>query len=307
MTVGRSPVVVSAGSNYLDIDAYACCVALAELLRLQGEDAIAYSAAAANYSVCDFLTEDGQMVTVPPEEAASYIIVDVSDPEYIKDGAPLERVVAVYDHHVGFEDYWKSRIGDGARIEFIGAAATLIYREWKAAGLEKKMRPSTARLLIAAILDNTLNLTSSNTTPEDRAAFHELCRYASVEDSFRALYFSKVQERVEADLRNALFNDLKRIGENPVLPGSIAQLCVWDGEGLLARLSDIRQWLSCLEGGWMLNLIDLQHNCCYFVCDSVSHQNSLEGLFDVRFEDGIAKTKEPFLRKQILKRAVYKT
>ena len=33
--------VVTAGSTYLDIDAYACAVALSELLRLRGENALA--------------------------------------------------------------------------------------------------------------------------------------------------------------------------------------------------------------------------------------------------------------------------
>ena len=35
------PVIITAGSNYLDIDAYACCVAMQELLRLQGKKAVA--------------------------------------------------------------------------------------------------------------------------------------------------------------------------------------------------------------------------------------------------------------------------
>ena len=60
----------------------------------------------------------------------------------------------------------------------IGAAATLIYREWRTYGKEGRMSPATARLLIAAILDNTLNLTSSNTTEEDRETFAALRRLA---------------------------------------------------------------------------------------------------------------------------------
>ena len=39
------PIIVTAGSSYLDIDAYACCIALKELFLLQGTDAIAYSPA----------------------------------------------------------------------------------------------------------------------------------------------------------------------------------------------------------------------------------------------------------------------
>ena len=202
------PTIITAGSNYLDIDAYACCVAMQELLRLKGVRAVAYSAAPCNYSVCDFLVAAGQLEkALPPDfpaDTSDYIIVDVSDPEFIRESVPLDRVLAVYDHHTGFEDYWDSRIGENAHIEFLGAAATLIFREWKSAGILEHMTRPTALLLIAAILDNTLDLTSANTTQEDRSAFDALCAIARVGADWRAAYFSEVQRSVEADLENAL-------------------------------------------------------------------------------------------------------
>ena len=303
-----SATLITAGSVYLDIDAYACAVALAELLRLKGENTIAYSAATANYSVCPSLVKEGQILQNLPSdisaETAKYIIVDVSDPDYIKDSVPLDRVVAVYDHHVGFEAYWTSRIGNGAHIEFIGAAATLIYREWKREGLQEKMSPDTACLLVAAILDNTLNLTSSNTTEEDREAFDALCRIASVENDFRALYFSEVQKGVEADLKNALRGDLKTIRDTTVLPPKIAQLCVWDAHGIFSHLPDIRAWLGGKDA-WMLNLISLEEGCSYFLCDDVGYQAKIQNVFGVTFEKGIAKSPVSYLRKQIIKRAYF--
>ena len=127
--------IITAGSTYLDIDAYACCVAMEELLRLKGINAIAYSNAPYNYSVVQSLVKKEQIKTILPsawsKDDSKYIIVDVSDPDYIKDSVPIEDVIEVYDHHVGFEEYWASRIGDASHIEFIGAAATLIYNEWK--------------------------------------------------------------------------------------------------------------------------------------------------------------------------------
>ena len=296
--------IVTAGANYLDIDAYACMVGLSELLRLRGENAIAWSAAAHNYSVCTSLVEEGQMLRELPqdwEEDGRYIIVDVSDPDYLQKTVPLENVVAVYDHHVGFESYWESRIGENARIEFIGAAATLIYREWKKAGLQDQMTLSTARLLIAAILDNTLNLTSSNTTTEDVEVFRSLCDHADVDESWCASYFSEVQAGVEKDLRNALMNDTKTLRDNPVLPEKVSQLCVWDAESILQRLPEIRRWF---QGNWMLNLIDLQHRCSWFVCDNDTHQEKISRLFGVLFENGVAKTPISYLRKEIIKKTI---
>jgi hypothetical protein len=300
---------ITAGSNYLDIDAYACCVALAELLTLQGIRAVAYSSALPNYSVCWFLSIKGQIWSSLPEnihaEEIQYIVVDVSDPDYIMREVPLEQVIEVYDHHVGFESYWQERIGAGTHIEFIGAAATLIYREWKKAGLQSQMSPATARLLMAAILDNTLDLTSSNTTEEDREAYAALRGQAGEDDTFRAVYFSEVQKNVEADLQNALKNDMKRVGDHPVLPAYMAQLCVWDADGMLEKLPRIRQWLNGMAGGWMLNLIDIKHRCGYFVCDDKAHQKNIENVFDVLFDAGVAKTPLAYLRKEIIKKCIF--
>jgi nanoRNase/pAp phosphatase (c-di-AMP/oligoRNAs hydrolase) len=295
--------ILTAGSTYLDIDAYACAVAMSELLRLQGVNAVAYSNAPCNYSVCDSLTAKGQILREIPsdvsEQDASYIIVDVSDPEFLKSSVPLDRVVEVYDHHVGFESYWQEKLGDGAHIEFIGAAATLIYREWKKARFEKKMQPATAHLLIAAILDNTLNLTSTNTTEEDIEVFNDLCAYAGVGDEFRASYFSEVQKNVEADLKNALFGDIKTVRDNSILPAKVAQLCVWNAESVLERLPEIRGWFT--NEPWMINIIDLAKNCSFFVCDDKSHQEKIARVFDVIFKAGVAQTSLPYLRKQIIK------
>ncbi len=304
----HTPILITAGSTYLDIDAYACAVAMAELLRLKGEEAVAYSTATANYSVCPSLTDDKQILRILPpdfrETDARYVIVDVSDPDYIKDSVPLDRVTEVFDHHAGFEVYWQERIGDGTHIEFIGAAATLIYREWVKSGLLDQMTRSTARLLIAAILDNTLNLTSSNTTPEDREAFIALCTQGGVDSDWCATYFTEVQEAVEADLKNALMGDLKTLRDTAVLPPRIAQLCVWDTRRILQRLPEIREWFGSSES-WMINIIDLKDRCSCFVCDDPYHQGKIGEIFDTSFQNGVARLPVSYLRKEIIKKAYF--
>lgn len=301
-----TPIIVTAGATYLDIDAYACMVAMAELRNIQGFSAIAYSNAPCNYSVCPSLFGEGQMATYLPEnsENTAFIIVDVSDPNYLSQSVPLDRVTEVYDHHVGFEDYWRNRIGDNARIEFIGAAATLIYREWKKSGLLPKMKPATAKLLAAAILDNTLNLTSNNKTAEDMEAYCGLCGYADIRDDFRGMYFSEVQKSVEADLKNALLGDVKRIQENPVLPAYMGQVALWNVAGVLERMEEIHRWFGSRYESWMLNVIDIQHNCNYFVCNHREYQRKIEQVFDVCFDAGVAKTSVSYLRKEIIKKCI---
>lgn len=300
--------IVTAGPTYLDIDAYACMVAMAELINLKGGRAVAFSRAPRNYSVADYLVSEEEILASLPEdfneEEASYIIVDVSDKDFLKDSVPLERVTEIYDHHVGFEEYWKSSLGENAHIEFIGAAATLIFREWKKYGLTDKMSSSTARLLIAAILDNTLNLTSSNTTDEDRAAFSELCAAAGAGGDFCGKYFSEVQKGVETDLKNALFGDVKSICDNSVLPSCMGQIAVWNVGSILERSEEIRLWFNSRYGSWMLNIIDIQYKCNYFVCNSPEHQRKIEQIFGVRFEGDVARTSVSYLRKEIIKKCI---
>ena len=301
-------VVVTAGSAYLDIDAYACMVATAELLELSGIKSVAFSEAPCNYSVCKFLKEEGQITDIFPSDTdaqnVGYIIVDVSDPEFLKKSVPLDNVIAVYDHHVGSEDYWADRIAGNSHIEFIGAAATLIYREWKSCGLQDKMKRSTALLLIAAILDNTLNLTSSNTAAEDIEVFNELCEKENIGKEWCALYFSEVQKNVESDLKNAIFNDIKAVSDNEILPERVAQLCVWNVKSILERLSEIRQWFAESGEGWMINVIDINHQCNYFICDDINRQRQIERIFSVCFEAGVAKTQVSYLRKELIKKTL---
>ena len=55
----------------------------------------------------------------------------------------------------------------------------------------------------------------------------------------------------------------------------------------------------------MINIIDLQKTCSYFVCDDTERQGKIGTLFGVTFEDGVAKTPVSYLRKQIIKKACY--
>lgn len=304
-----NPVLVTAGTTYLDIDAYACMVGMAELLRLQGVNTIAYSSAPCNYSVCKTLIEEGQILMELPSdfdgETAKYIIVDVSDPEFLKGSVPLMQVIGIFDHHVGFEEYWTNLIGENSCIEFVGAAATLIYREWKKAGMLDKMTSSTAKLLIAAILDNTLNLTSSVTTQEDKDSFYDLCKREHIGKDWCVAYFSEVQTSIESDLKNALFGDIKNIRDNSVLPSRMGQVAVWNVDSILNRVEEICLWFNNVDDSWMLNIIDIQHNCNYFVCNNTEHQRKIEQAFDVQFEAGIAKTPVSYLRKEIIKKIVF--
>ena len=166
--------IVTSGAKYIDIDAYAGCVAYAELLQFKGEKALAVCTAPLNESVSDTVRSWNAPIksVYEPSEDDEFILIDVSEPEQFEEIVNLEKVSEVLDHHPGLEQYWHEKIGDKAIIEFIGAACTLVYESWKSSDLLDKMSVTSARLLICGILDNTLNFGAKVTNPRDVEAYN---------------------------------------------------------------------------------------------------------------------------------------
>lgn len=298
--------IVTAGSEFLDIDAYACMVALAELLNKNGEQAVAVSTAPWNDSVTPVLRALGQapLTTYQPTPEDVFMLVDISEPAFFDKIVNPEKVVAVIDHHVGFERYWQDKIGDGANIDFIGAACTLVYEEWVKAGKIAEMSQATAQLLLAGILDNTLNFNASITTERDHVAYRALLPIAEVDELWVANYFQDCQGSIEADLRSAIKNDTKTIFDTTKLPKTFAQLVLWNAnEFIVTRKDEIIEILDSMNADWMLNLIAIEEGYSYFLAKNPETQAKIGTLMDVKFVDDIAVTDRLYLRKEILKKA----
>ena len=97
--------IVTSGSAFLDIDAYAGCVAYAELLNLTGVLAQAASSAPLNESV----TQEIRSWTVPftadyePGLTDDFALIDISEAAFFDPIVDRVRVREVIDHHTGFE------------------------------------------------------------------------------------------------------------------------------------------------------------------------------------------------------------
>lgn len=297
-------VVVTSGARYLDIDAYACCIAYAELLRLLGEDAQAISTAVLNESITPSLrTLPASIATAyTPSEADTFVLVDISDPGAFDTVVDLKRVTAVFDHRPGFEE---QATGVGTHIESIGAAATLIYEEWQKAGQLEHMSIGSAKLLAAAILDNTLDFKAHVTTPRDTAAYEFLAKHAALGDGWEATYFSECQQTIDADVAKALRNDTKFLrfadrGDKLC----VGQLVVWNARSFVANESTtIASVLHAMQPTWFANVVSISEGCSYFLCDDAAIQQWLHELLDVSFEGNLAKANRLWLRKEILKAA----
>lgn len=302
--------IITSGSKYLDIDAYAGIIAYAELLQVQGHEAQAVSTAPLNESVSKTVRSwtAPLVTTYSSSDSDVFTLIDVSESEYFDTIVDIERVEGVIDHHPGFERYWQERIGDKATIEFIGAACTLVYECWQRAGLLDKMSVLSARLLVCGILDNTLNFGAEVTAQRDRDAYAALLVRAELPEDWPAQYFTECQEAILQDMATAIRNDKKildfRTYSQQVCVG---QLIVWDGKQVLGEHSGlIHDVLSQIKPNWFMNLISINEGRSYFFTDNSEMQQWLSDLLDIKFTDSVATADRLWLRKEIIKQDLSK-
>jgi len=301
-------IVVTSGSAYLDIDAYAGCIAYAELLRLRGEDAVAISTSPLNSSVIRSVQDSAVDIrSYVPVDGDKFVMIDVSNREYLDTHVKEADVIEVIDHHPGHEAFWREKLGSKAQIEPVGAACTLVYEHWEKSSLLEQMNPETAKMLAAGILDNTLNFTAEITKDRDHLAFNDLKRIASLNDDFPAQYFSEVQKTIEANLEQTIKNDMKLITETTALPHALGQVVIWDAKDLIekgkAKITDTMQEFS---KDWAVNVISVSEGKTYFVATNPISQDKLNELFDVTFKDCVSVPHAALLRKEIIKLAITK-
>ena len=186
-------------------------------------------------------------------EQDSFIIIDTSSPKHLDKIVRFEKIEAIIDHHLGFEDYWAKKIGEKSQIKFIGAARTLVYEAWEQAGLADQISPTSAKLLTCGILDNTLNFSAKITTQRDREAYDKLISILGFSSDWSQTYFSSCIETILNDIPAALKNDIKLIDFKTLNKQLAAgQITIWDGSDFLNRY---RQDICDTLGGMKPRLV----------------------------------------------------
>jgi len=213
-------IAVLSGAKYSDIDAYACAISYAKLLSLSGFNSQPFLAPL-NYSIPKIVKSLGatyyKLDSFNDYPKRGFVLVDVSDPNYFPDFVHEPDVIEVWDHRLGYEEYWRDLIGDKSFIEPVGACATLIYER---ANRLNSLDPITASLLQTAILSNTLNFNSYVTTDRDKKAYKELSVLSKLSDNWPYIYFGSVQnfisqlplnELVKKDSKFMSFGPFKKV------------------------------------------------------------------------------------------------
>ena len=300
--------IVTSGNRYIDIDAYAGCIAYASMLKMKNIEAKAVSTAKINESVTpSLLNLNSKLEKYEKHENDEFIIIDVSNKKYFDDIVNENKIVEIIDHHAGFEDYWKNKLGEKANIEFIGAVATLIVESYEKEKLIEKIPKDIAYLLMAAILDNTLNFKANVTTDRDIIAYNKLQKIVGDGKAYAEKYFSECQLCIEKNLKVAIENDTKIENINSLLPKVFGQLAIWNKESILDNKKLIYDTLYNIGKEWMMNLICLKEEKSYIITPDIEVQKKLEKLLDGKFKNDIMELDKVWLRKEIIKKAMNST
>ena len=296
--------IVTSGCKYIDIDAYGGIIAYAYLLNLKGIQAKAISTSPLNESITPTLLDlDVKLDEYEKCDDDEFIIVDVSNKEFFDDIVDEEKIIEVIDHRTGFKEYWENILKEKAKIEFIGAAATLIVEEYEKENLLSSMPKNIALLLLAGILDNTLNLKAQVTTQRDIDACEKLMRIAGCTSNFAKEYFFECQNSIEADLEKSIENDTKVEKICDILPEVFGQLAVWSKDFIIDNKEIIYKTLGKISDTWAFNLIALSDGKSYIIASGEEYKIKLERLFGKSFVGDIMELDNVWLRKEIIKKA----
>ena len=302
----KKPIVVTTGQAFSDIDAVGCAIAYAELLCLEGKSAEVVLPGVFNNSVTDSVKSWGLDYLIEPTHPDSdYVLVDISDPVHFATCTKYGTVTEVYDHHPGFESYWEEKIGVNSHIEPIGAAATLIWEEWKKRGQSESITQKSAQLLAVAILSNTLNFGAVITDKRDHRAFDELQTRFPLTSEWTTHYFIEQESAVMQDVRQAIKSDTKVLTLSGCpFPVTVGQIELWDGTAFLKANTETIE--SALESfghdHWIMSIPSLSEKKNHFYTKNEDLKLLFSQKIGVTFDGDYATAPRLWLRKEILKK-----
>ena len=299
-------IIITSGRGNVDIDAYGGAIAYAYLLNLKGIEAKAVCTGNLNESITpSMLKLEYKLDDYTKNEDDKFIVVDVSYKDFFDKIVEEEKIIEIIDHHCGYEEYWKEKLGEKAIIEQVGAVATIVVEKYEKENLLEKMPIDIAKLLMAAILDNTLNLKSNVTTKRDIESFNKLQKIVQ-DENFAKDYFMECQQVIEKDLSEAIRNDITIEDIDYSLPRVIGQLVLWD-KTLLWKNKDIIKKVLIEKGDkWVMNVICLKEGKNYIMASDKETMQNLEQILEVKSKSEIIELNKLMLRKEIMKKAIEK-
>jgi inorganic pyrophosphatase/exopolyphosphatase len=292
-------IIVTSGQPFTDIDALACAIAYVELLNLEGVNAETVLPGPLNKSVTKKIIKwNLKFQTTPDTKDANYVLVDISESEYFAEFVSENNVIEIFDHRYGYEEYWKKKLGNKAKIEMVGACATLIWEEFEERNKDNAISNTSANLLYTAIASNTLNFQASVTTKRDKNAFKKLKSFINLPKDWIKTYFKDQDKETKDDIKNAIINDTKN------LEPYIGQLELWDSKSVIMdRQEEIEDAFKSFRSPyWFLTSPSLSEGINYLFTKNNKIKKILQKAINAKFNGDLGKTDKLWLRKEIFKK-----
>lgn len=297
-------IVITSGNRYIDIDAYASMIVYREYLRTKKINCVAISNSTLSDSITpSILNMNYKLDNYNPSHKDQFIILDVSDATMLDKCVDNEKkVIEIIDHHFGYEEYWKNLLGKEAQLENIGSVATLIYEKIVKDHMERIITVDLAKMLISAILDNTLNLQAKMTTSRDINVFNKLMSLID-DEKYPMNYYKELEDQIKTNIIVAIKNETYIYNMPEVIPTYFSQLVVFDKNIVLNNLEEICLNLNNIYGDYAMNLVCLSEGKSYIIATNNTVKRKISFLLNGSFKGNIMEMEDIWLRKEIIKRA----
>ncbi|MEF2278959.1 manganese-dependent inorganic pyrophosphatase [Deinococcus sp. YIM 134068] len=288
------------GHTNPDTDAITSALVYARLLTRQGVEARAYRLGELNFETPFVLREAG--VDVPDllptlEAGAAVALVDHNESAQSVPNLTELTVMRVVDHH---------KLGDLTtaqppylRFEPVGSTGTLLLKLHREAGLP--VERADARLMLSAILSDTLHFRSPTTTPDDREAVAFLAPVAEVADveAYALAMFAAKSDLGDTPAETLLRMDYKVFPfGDPTRPQSVQQWGLGVIEttnpgyvlGRQAELLAAMDRVRAEDGlnGVLLSVVDILNETNRTLVLSATEEKVLREAFGVEMAGGLA-------------------
>jgi manganese-dependent inorganic pyrophosphatase len=214
------------------------------------------------------------------------LLVDHAEIGQSVKGVEKAEVVEILDHH---------HVGDietttpiSATFDPVGSTATLIVERYRASGLYPE--ESTAKMLLAALLSDTVILNSPTTTDRDREVAEYLEELLELDaDEFGTAMFEASSDVSSLSAGEIVVRDAKEYGTSSGDKVSVSQVETV-GTGLLERKGELLEALQDLKGenGYLFSALmvtDIMEGGTQLLC--VGDCSPVHQAFDSRASNGV--------------------
>lgn len=298
--------IITTGRVFADIDAVGCAYAYRELLNLLNINSeIVFEGPLNNTVTKSVRNLDLNILSkCKIENDDNFVIVDSSNHEVTPSFVDEKRIIEIYDHRDGYQNYWQGK-DIRVKIDLVGACATLIWEEFKNRSKQENISPLSAKLLATAMFANTLNFKASLTTERDLLAFDEIKNKSKVDEKWIENYYFEAEKSSFDDPQKAIRDDTKVVKfEDKGINITIGQIELWNSKNFVMKNKDSvkKVLLGFNLPQWFLTAPSISDGYNYIYTESESVKKLLEKIIGAEFSGDIGVTKKLWLRKEILKK-----